>query len=318
MSLTSDLKNLKEYQGRNPRPADFDKFWDKGLAEMNAINPKVKLVHADFQAPYTECSNMYFTGVNGARVHAKLLHPRKSLKKHPAILMFHGYSCSSGDWYNKLAYAAMGYTVAYLDCRGQAGLSEDKGGVTGWTLHGHIVRGLNDVPEKLLFRNIFLDTAQLAKIVMEMPDVDENRVGVIGGSQGGGLSLVCSALEPRISRIAPNYPFLCDYKGVWEANLTKTAYAEFHDFFRKFDPLHEREDEIFTKLGYIDVQHFCNRIKGEVFMGIGLMDTDCPPFSQFAAYNKIKSKKSLKIYPDFGHEDFPEHNDKVFQFMSGL
>ncbi|HAM38036.1 MAG: acetylesterase [Elusimicrobia bacterium RIFOXYC2_FULL_34_12] len=312
------LRKLKEYKGRNPRPKDFDKFWERGLSEMNSIAPKIKIVPAKFQVPFCKCLHLYFTGVGGARVHAKVLRPKKPAKKHPAILMFHGYSCSSGDWYNKLAYAALGYTVAYLDCRGQGGLSEDKGGVTGWTLHGHIVRGLSDSPEKLLFRNIFLDVAQIAKIVMEMSDVDENRVGAIGGSMGGALSLVCAALEPRIRRVAPNYPFLCDYKGVCEMDVTKTAYAEFHDYFRKFDPLHEREEEFFNKLGYIDVQHFCSRIKAEVLMGTGLMDTDCPPFSQFAAYNKIKSKKTLEIYPDFAHEDFPYHNDKIFQFMSNL
>ena len=40
-------------------------------------------------------------------------------------------------------------------------------------------------------------------------------------------------------------------------------------------------------------------------MGVGLMDTICPPSTQFAAYNKITAKKSLVIYPDFGHEGLP-------------
>ena len=31
------LEKLKEYNGRNPRPADFDEYWDEALAEMNAI-----------------------------------------------------------------------------------------------------------------------------------------------------------------------------------------------------------------------------------------------------------------------------------------
>ncbi len=39
-------------------------------------------------------------------------------------------------------------------------------------MRGHIVRGLDDSPEKLLFRQIFLDTVQLTRIVMDMPEVD--------------------------------------------------------------------------------------------------------------------------------------------------
>lgn len=64
--------------------------------------------------------------------------------------------------------------------------------------------------------------------------------------------------------------------------------------------------EVFTKLGYIDNQHLAHRIRAEVMMFTGLMDTICPPSSQFAAYNKITSKKQVVIYPDFAHEGYPE------------
>jgi len=197
-------------------------------------------------------------------------------------------------------------------------LSEDTGGVVGSTLRGHIVRGLAGPPEKMLFRQIFLDAAQLAGLVMEMPDVDENRVGATGGSQGGGLTLACAALEPRIRRAAPVFPFLCDYKRVWELDLDVDAYAELRDYFRWFDPLHQQEDAIFRKLGYLDVQHLCPRIRGQVLMAVGLRDEITPPSTQFAAYNKIVAPKSMAIYPDFGHEVLPGHPDAVFQFMMGL
>ena len=126
-----------------------------------------------------------------------------------------------------------------------------------------------------------------------------------GGSQGGGLSLACAALEPRIKRAAPLYPFLCDYQRVWEMDLDENAYEELRYYFRRFDPRHEREKEVFTQLGYIDVQHLAPYVRGEVLMAVGLMDTICPPSTQFAAYNKIESKKELAIYPDFGHENLP-------------
>ncbi len=313
------LEELKVYKGLNPKPDDFDKFWDASLAEMRAIDPQLELTPAEFQTPYAECMDMWFTGVGGARIHAKFARPRpKSDKPKPAVLMFHGYSGNAGSWVGLLNYVAMGYAVAALDCRGQGGLSEDVGGVKGTTLRGHLIRGLDGPPENMLFRNIFLDTAQMAKIVMEMNDVDENRVGAQGGSQGGGLTLACTALEPRIKRSVPLYPFLCDYRRVWEMDLDIDAYEEMKYYFRLFDPRHEREDEIFTKLGYIDVQHLAPRITAEVLMYTGLMDTICPASTQFAAYNKITSPKTMKIYPDFGHEGLPEESDITFQFMTGL
>ena len=53
-------------------------------------------------------------------------------------------------------------------------------------------------------------------------------------------------------------------------------------------------------------------------MGVGLMDTVCPPSTQFAAYNKISSPKKLMVCPDYGHEAIPGHPDAIFQFMSDL
>jgi cephalosporin-C deacetylase len=324
MPLTFDfpLEQLKKYFGINPRPKDFNEFWEKGLKEMRSTDSKVELIPADFQVPGVACSHLYFTGVGGARVHAKLLRPLNVDKPHPAILLFHGYTGNAGDWSDKLAYVAQGYTVAALDCRGQGGLSEDKGGVIGNTYHGQIIRGLEDAlkghPEKFLFRQIFLDTAQLAKIVMEMPDVDPNRVGATGGSQGGALTVACIALEPRIKRAAPFYPFLSDYKRVWEMDQAKDAYKELQDYFRLFDPNHENAEKIFETLGYIDIQNFAPRIRTNILWAIGLMDTICPPSSQFAVYNKISSEKTMVFYPDYAHEPLPGLADKIFKFFLEL
>ena len=71
-------------------------------------------------------------------------------------------------------------------------------------------------------------------------------------------------------------------------------------------------------LGYIDVQHLASRIKADVLMGTALMDQICPPSTQFAAYNKIRSKKEMILYPDFGHEELPGYMDRAFTFLSRL
>ncbi len=312
------LADLHYYQGRNPKPLDFDEFWDKGLAEMRSIDPQIELTPHPINAKFAECFHLRFTGVGGARIYAKLMRPKHLVERTPAVVKFHGYSAHGGEWNDKLQYVANGFTVASLDCRGQGGLSEDSGAVKGTTLRGHIIRGLDDAPENMLFRQIFLDCAQLAKIVMDMPEVDETRVAASGGSQGGGLTLACAALEPRIARAAPTYPFLCDYQRVWEMDLAVNAYDELKSYFRTYDPQHKREQEIFTKLGYIDVQHLAPRIRGEVMLGCGLSDSICPPSTQFAAYNKISSKKSVELYPDFGHESLPWFGDKTFDWFSEM
>jgi len=311
------LSELWTYQGINPRPADFDAYWDSSLKEMHAVDPQVELrPNAALSTRTAECFDLWFTGVGGARIYAKYLRPINSAGRHPALLRFHGYAANGGDWSEKLSYVSEGFCVAALDSRGQGGRSEDVGGSKGGTMRGHFVRGLDDPdPKKLLFRAHFLDTAQLARIVMSFPEVDPERVGAFGGSQGGGLTLACAALEPRVKRAALLFPFLCDYQRVWEMDLAKDAYEELRLYFRLFDPRHERERETFTRLGYIDCQHLAPRIKADVLMFTGLMDTVCPPSSQFAAYNKITARKDVVIYPDFAHEILPDYTDLAFNFL---
>lgn len=310
------LEQLRTYRGINPKPADFDDYWERALTEMKSVDPKLELIPAAFQVPIADCFDLYFTGVRGARIHAKYIRPKSVAKPHPAVIQFHGYSMDSGDWMEKVAYAALGISFISMDCRGQGGASEDVGGMKGNTLNGHIIRGLEDHPDNLLYRQIYLDAAQLAGIVMDLPEVDPTRVAAMGYSQGGGLTLACGALEPRISKLIPAYPFLTDYQRVWEMDLAKDAYDEIKIYFRKFDPQHKREKEVFEKLGYIDVQHLAPRIKGDVMMATGLMDTITPPSTQFAAYNKITSPKRVEIYPDFGHEWLPGFADMTMTFIA--
>lgn len=311
------LDALATYHGRNPRPEDFDAYWERALEALDATDPSPTLDPVPLPVDWAEAFDLTFNGVGGARVYAKLLRPREK-RACPAVLQFHGYSMNSGDWTDKLGYVGNGMVVAAMDCRGQGGRSEDPGGVRGNTLNGHIVRGLEDHEDRLYYRNVFLDTAQLARVVMAMPEVDQSRVGAMGGSQGGGLTLACGALEPRLKRIAPWHPFLSDYLRVWEMDLDVAAYEELRAFFKRRDPRHARHDEFFRRLGYIDVQHLAPRIQAETLLTTGLMDTITPPSTVFAAYNKIAAPKRMSIYPDFGHEGLPGMNDENFEFLCGL
>ena len=311
------LDELRTYAGRNPRPDDHDAYWADALAELAAAIPRADVVldPVDHVAPYAECSDLWFTGVRGARVYAKLLRPRGVAGPHPAVVVFHGYSGRSPDWFALLPYVAQGFTVAALDVRGQGGRSQDVGGALGNTLEGHIVRGLGDDPRNLAFRHVYLDTVQLTRIVMDLPEVDATRVGVTGASQGGALTLACAALEPRVRAAAPVFPFLSDFQRVWDMDLATDAYSELRSWLRRFDPTHADIDGMWRTLGYIDVQHLAPRIEATVLMLTGLMDQICPPSTQFAAYNKIRSSKEMVLYPDFEHEDLPGADDRILGFL---
>jgi cephalosporin-C deacetylase len=309
------VDQLPHYRGRNPRPADFDEYWINALAELDTVNLEVSFEPVAHPTPAADAYDLHFNGVGGGRIYAKYLRPQQP-EPHPGVALFHGYSGRSPDWFDLIPYAAQGFAVLAMDCRGQGGRSVDVGGVVGNTLQGHIIRGLDGRPEDLLYRSIYLDTVAATRVLAARPEVDGERIGTVGASQGGGLSLACAALSPQVKAAASVYPFLCDFQRVWELGLADEAYVELRQYLRRFDPTHARVAETFTRLGYIDVQHLAPRINAAVLMFTGLEDMICPPSTQFAAYNAIPGVKEVVCYPDYAHEGLPGANDRILAFLS--
>ena len=72
--LDKPLSELQTYRGINPKPADFDQYWSRALAELDATDPEPELVPADaLGAKGVETFDLFFTSVGGARIYAKYL-----------------------------------------------------------------------------------------------------------------------------------------------------------------------------------------------------------------------------------------------------
>ncbi len=314
------LKEYSEYSGINVKPRDFDEYWERALKELNTTAPDVKITESEFSVPNVNCCDMWFNGVRGGRIHAKLLKPANINGKAPAAIHFHGYNCSSESWTYYMWLVNMGFIVVAMEVRGQGGgKSTDGNTYRGNTSAGHIIRGLDDLDaDNLFYRQIFLDTVQTARVVMNMEEVDEKRVCAFGGSQGGALTIACAALVPEINRIAVGIPFLSDYKKVYDIKATDSAYAEIFDYIAKYDMFHEREDEIFTRLGYIDVHNLASKVKAQVLFAAALRDITAPTITQFAVYNNINSEKNIKIYHDYGHGWLPGFDDEAAKFFAEI
>ena len=65
------LNELKVYKGSSPCPEDFDEFWDKSVKEAKSLEWNLKLEKSRFQTNFAECFDLFFTGVGGAKIHAK-------------------------------------------------------------------------------------------------------------------------------------------------------------------------------------------------------------------------------------------------------
>lgn len=310
------MKELENYSGSGIKPSDFDAFWEDGLLEMESLPLDYILDPVDIPSQVANFYHLTFKGVGGATIHCQLITPKETAGRNfKGLLQFHGYHTDSGDFQDKIGWAAEGFVVLAMDARGQGGLSEDRTQTSGGVMKGLIIRGMEEGKNNLYFRQVFLDTAHAARILKSMDFVNENRIYAQGASQGGGLTIACAGLVPDLYRIYVSYPFLSDYRKAYSLGAQTSAFEEIPYWFQFRDPLHKREKEIFDTLEYIDIQHFAPRIKAEVCWAVGMQDTIVPPITQMATYNNITTKKNLIILPEYGHEYLPKVSDDMRSYF---
>lgn len=309
------IEKLKNYAGSTPRPEDFREFWEKRASEAKEFPLRYGIMESEIpSAGRTAFYDIWMEGIGGSRLHIKYVKPIRD-EKIPVVLQFHGYPGSSRGWFEQASFAGMGMAVLAMDCPGQGGLSLDGEARTGTTAADHIIMGLDGPAEQMYYVETFMDTCLVVRLAEELPGLDTERIYVNGASQGAGLGIACTALnQSHIRRCAALYPFLTDYKRVWEMDRDEIVYTGVKYYTRWFDPEGRRRDEIFKKLGYIDVQNFAEWISCPVLCGTGLMDIVCPPSSQFAVFSGIKKKKHL-IFPEYGHEEIPAFDDALILFF---
>lgn len=312
-----DILDLDGYAGMTPCPEDFDAFWAVRMEEADRIPLQYSVTQSREIPSFETCRylDLWFNGMGGARLYAKYLLPVRE-EAVPLVLQFHGYPGASRSWLEQSSFAGMGMALIALDCPGQGGYSEDIGGYAGTTVSGHIIAGVDGPPEAMYYVRLYQNIRILCRIVRQLEGIDLGRVFVNGASQGGALGLACAALNPElINRAAILYPFLSDYRMVWELGADVIAYEGLRYYSRWFDPDGEKEEEWFRKLGYIDSKNFAHLIRCPILFGTGLADTICPPQTQCAVYHQLECPKKRCLFPGYGHEEIQEFDDKILDFF---
>ena len=315
------LAELEACTGRNPIPADFDDFWAARIAEADQVPLEYEILPSDEIPEFDTCTyhDLYFTGMGGARIYAKYAVPKSpdgSLV--PIVLQFHGYPGCTRSWAEQSSWPGQGFAILSMDNPGQGGRSEDVGGFKGTTVSGHLIAGIDGGPENLYYVRLYQNQHILCRIVRELKGVDLSRVYVNGSSQGGGMGIACCALNPDlVTRATILYPFLSDFKAVWELGADQIAYEGIRYYSRWFDADGSRADEWFGTLGYVDSLSFAHLVKCPVLFGTGLADVVCPPETQFAVYNALTCPKKHLLFPDFGHEEIQAYDDEMIRFYQG-
>ncbi len=143
--------------------------------------------------------------------------------------------------------------------------------------------------EQYYMRHVYLGLVRCIDVLTSLPEWDGRNVFIQGGSQGGALALIGTALDPRITACAANHPALSDMAA------GSTGQTSGYPHFTQESGAYSAA--CMKTLPYYDVVNFVRHIQQPVYMTWGYNDNTCPPTTSYAVWNVLTGPKESLITP---------------------
>ena len=264
---------------------DLKAFWDKTLAELAKTDANPRTTPVDkFSNDYADCHDVTLRSLGGEDFICRVSEP-KAEGKYPVIIYYMGYGAKWGDF-----VPAEDKILIFVSHRGQ-GLCEPTNKFGDW------IQYRLDDPYEYYYRGAFADAVRAIDYACSLKKADRKLIFATGGSQGGALTLVAASLDHRLRAVAAEVPFLSDYPDYFKiVNWPASAVFNAQNTYNLSDK------QMYETLSYFDVKNLTPWIECPVWMLFGLQDKTCPPHTNFAGYNNIKTEKEWHVYPLRDHD----------------
>jgi cephalosporin-C deacetylase len=311
---------LKRYLPARDEPSDFDVFWQDTLADVRQHPLEARFAPVDVGLKTIDVFDVTFNGYGGQPIKGWLLLPRQRAGRLPCVVEYIGYGGGRGFALDWLLFSSAGYAHLVMDTRGQ-GSSGRQGDTPDYEpdgsnpqFPGFMTRGVAS-PRTYYYRRLFSDAVRAVEAARSHPAVDAARVAVTGGSQGGGITLAVSGLQPDVSAALPDVPFLCHYRRATQI-IDTAPYSEIVNYCKTH---REQVEKVFETLSYFDGLNFSARAKAPALFSVGLMDTICPPSTVYAAYNHYAGPKQITVWEYNNHEGGASYQSQAkLEFLHNL
>ena len=280
-------------------PDDFDAFWGGVLGELSALPLGERMVHDPLRS--NDAVNVFratYRSLDGLEIFAWYSVPAQGDGPFPAVLILPGYKSEPAlrrDW------GARGVAALSVAVRGKLPSSaEFNPGYPGLLTHGVESR------DTYGYKGVIADCVRGVDFLLARAaagEIDAAQIFCAGSSQGGGLTLITSALRHEIKAGVAGYPFLCCFPESMRM-LRSYPYDELSCYARAYP---DRADRMLATLRYFDAVNFAPRIKCPMAVGIALDDEVCPPETSYAAYRQLPGERELWLFPNSGHGNAHEY-----------
>ncbi|MEP7269933.1 MAG: acetylxylan esterase [Acidobacteriota bacterium] len=297
-------------------PPDFDAFWTAGKEDLAKlpVDAQVTLL-PDYSTPTVDTYHVSLQNVGMAAAPSRLygiLCVPKGEGKYPAVLNVPGAGVRA--YRGMLSLAQKGVITFQIGIHGLPVIldpavydSLGRGALANYPTFGL------DEKSRYYYRRVYLGCVRANDFLTSLPKWNGRDLAVTGGSQGGALSIVTAALDPRVKGLAASYPALSDVTGY----LQNRAGGWPH-MFRASGPLSHRSPDKIATSKYYDVVNFARRVKVPGLYSWGYNDETCPPTSMYSAYNLIPGPKRLLLALETGHNTTPEQTERIERWLENF
>lgn len=293
------------------KESDFEAFWQDNVSHLRSVPLEVK--RSKYDTPYEKSFVSYNISYNthdDTWVDAYFSCPVNAQGKVPCVVFFHGGSLKKTLHPEILA---LGVACLSIDTRGQGGTTIDKGSYSSGFINGsHMTRGILDKNE-FYMKNIYLDAVRAMDVAASLDEVDSERIVTYGGSQGGALSIVASALSGKSKKCYSAVTSLCCLKQ--RILLGSRIFGSVNEFLRN-NP--QYTDKVFEITSYFDIINMVSLLNTPTSFCLGTADPVCLPEFVYSAYAHTPCEKQLDVYPFVQHEIPNDYSFKVFREISEM
>ncbi|HEY0866592.1 MAG TPA: acetylxylan esterase [Fimbriimonas sp.] len=285
-------------------PEDFGEFWQQILTEADAVRLDYHRSNTnDYNLPGFIVERISFGVSSDRRLNGWLAYP-EGARRLPGFVWIPPYGRESllpNAYGTREGFASLSFNFFGYDAFHQEKYEVER---------GYCGEGTGD-KETWVFRSMVQDALVATRVLQAQVEVDEDRIGAMGMSQGGGMAIWLGAASPIVRAVCADMPFLGAIQDSLRGAVHRYPLKELTDAMERMPLGRER---VLNTVSYFDTRSVATRCMKPTQVSRGLKDPAVKPHTAQAVFEALPGAKRLITY-DWGHDWHPDMVENNRQWL---